>query len=372
MLYDLAHALDDPGALFLVGDACLFAMHRAVVGKRQLVADGGLVEAHDRHEQNGVRYAVGDVVFAAERVTQRMHCRRAGAGNGDAAVERGDLHLTLGVERFGIVAGALDVVEDAVKGVERERVAERVGLVAREALDSVRHGVHAARRGDLARQVLDHARIENDIVGDHRRVHDADLQLLFRHSDDGVRRRFGARPGGRRDEAGRHGLFAAERIVQKILHRIFVGYEDARELRGVHRAAAADGDDDIRAQRAELVNQCLHRAVARLGGYVGEDHGLHTGGPDDLLRQIHKTRAENSLVGEDRGLFTAGDDLAEIFQRIHAAVGDARQNHIVLIHFSSVPFVYYAWTGASLSSRRRRSVCPKPPDLESTECRTPR
>lgn len=48
---------------------------------------------------------------------------------GDAAVERGDLHLTLGVERFGIVAGALDVVEYTVKGVERERVAEGVRLV---------------------------------------------------------------------------------------------------------------------------------------------------------------------------------------------------------------------------------------------------
>ena len=236
----------------------------------------------------------------------------------------------------------------------------------------MRHGVHAARRGDLTRQIFDHARVEDHVIGDHRRVHDADLQLLFRHGDDGVRRLFRAGPGSRRDAAGRHGLFAAERIVQKILHGVFVGHEDACELRGVHRAAAADGDDDVRAQRAELIDQRLHRAVARLGGDVGEDHGLHTGGADDLLRQIHKTRAENALVGEDRGLFAACDDLAEIFQRIHAAVGDARQNHIVLIHFSSVPFVCYAWTGASLSSRRRRSVCPKPPDLESTECRTPR
>src|SRR5699024_8013594 len=95
----------------------------AVIGGGQTRPAGGLVEAHDGGQQDGVGHAVGDVVLAAQGVAQGVDGGGAGGGDGQAAVVGGDLHPVLLLHGLGVVAGLLDVVEDQVQALQGVEVA---------------------------------------------------------------------------------------------------------------------------------------------------------------------------------------------------------------------------------------------------------
>src|SRR5699024_2542132 len=208
----------------------------AVVGGGQPLLDGGVlaVEAHHRGQQDGVGHAVGDVVFAAQRVAQGMDGGGARCGDGQPAVVGRDLHPVLFGHGLGVVAGLFDVVQDQVQALQGVQIAEGVGLVAGEALDAVGQGVDAGGRRDLAGQVLDHPGVQDDVVGDHVLVDDAHLQLLFGDGDDGVGGDLGAGAGGGGDQDDGHELLGHAGVVQQLLDAVAVGDQHAGQLGGVH------------------------------------------------------------------------------------------------------------------------------------------
>ena len=330
MLHNALQLGDNGGALLLHGLG--IAPQAAVIGLGQALPAGGLVEPHDRGQQDGVGHAVGDVVLAAQRIAQGVDGGGAGGGDGHAGIEAGDLHLVLGVHGLGIVAGALDVVQDHVQSLHGEDVAEGVGLVGGPALDGVGQGVHAGGGGDLPGQLLNHDGVQDDVVGDHVGVHDAHLQLLLRHSHDGVGSGFGAGAGGGGDHQGLDALLGAAGLVQQLLDTVLVGHQDGGQLGGVLHAAAADGHDEVGAVRLALVHQLLGLHVGGLSRQVVQNGILHAGLLDLGHGQVQQARALDALVAEHGQALHAvlREDVLNLLQSILAAEYCVRHFQIVL------------------------------------------
>ena len=286
---------------------------------------------------------------------------RAAGRDGEAAVVRGDLHTVLLGHGLGVVAGLLDVVQDQVKALQRVQVAERIGLVAGEALDAVRQCVNTGRSSDLARQVLDHAGVEDDVVGDHILVDDADLQLFLGHGDDGVGGDLCAGTGGCGDQNDGYALLGATRFVQQLLDAVLVGDQHTGQLGGIHNRAAAAGDDHIRTARLELVNELLHGHVAWLCRQVVEDIIVRAAGLDGFLGQGEQPRTLDALIGEHGNALdiVVLQNRGDVVHRVFAAIdGMGHFQTVSSKHSKNLP-IYSLFYKLSVPVRRWGCTAPR-------------
>lgn len=67
-------------------------MYATVIRGGEAFRAGRRVEAHHRRKQNGVGYAVGDMIFSAQRVAERMDGRCAAGSDSHARVKACELH----------------------------------------------------------------------------------------------------------------------------------------------------------------------------------------------------------------------------------------------------------------------------------------
>ena len=141
--------------------------------------------------------------------------------------------------------------------------------------------VDSGSRGEAGRRHHLHVCIYDCHVRQERVVCKRILRACRLVGDDGERRHLGAGSGG-----GRHayeiGLLAhlreridaladvqeAHRHVLEVRFRVFV--EHPHDLRRVHRAAAADGDDDVRLEARHELRALLGAGEGRVGRDVGE------------------------------------------------------------------------------------------------------
>ncbi len=181
-------------------------------------------------------------------------------------------------------------------------------------------------RRDRAREVLDHGVIENDLVGNHRGVHDAHLELVLGHGHDGVRRGLGTRAGG----GGNHGaldlLLGELGVTQQVAHGVAGTGEYAHELGRVHHGTAADGEDAVRAALAIPVHNLLHLGIRGFDGQVGLDLHVDTAGLDNLESAVAQAQVEHDLLGEEcHAGGSIGQDAVEAVHGVLAAEHGGRK-----------------------------------------------
>ena len=175
------------------------AANAAIICLCQLFTAGRLVKAHYRGKQDRIRNAVRNMILAAQRIAECMHSRTTGSRNGDTGIEACDLYLNLCVHRFRIVASALNMVQQHIQCLKRVQIAERICLITGKAHNRMGECIHTGCRSNFTRQLFDHFCIQNHIVGNHIRVDDTNFQLLFRNSNNGIRRCLRTGTGSGRD-----------------------------------------------------------------------------------------------------------------------------------------------------------------------------
>ena len=77
-------------------------------------------------KQDGIRNAMRDVIFAAQRITERMNRCGARGCNCNAAVERRNLHAVFCIHCGWVTAGGFNVVQNQIKCLQRKGVRERI------------------------------------------------------------------------------------------------------------------------------------------------------------------------------------------------------------------------------------------------------
>ena len=226
--------------------------------------------------------------------------------------------------------------------MQRKGVAQRIGLFAGIAFDAVRQRVHSCRRGNLAGQMFDHPRVKNHIVRDHVVVDDTDLQFLFRHGDDRVGRYFGAGAGGGGNQHDRNAFLRHSGLVQQFLHAVFIRHQNTGQFRGVHHAASAACDNQVRAVRLEIVDQLLNRHIVRFRFQIVEHVVLGAACLHRFLRQGEKAGFLNSRIREHGHFLDAQrmDNTRDILHGVFTAVN--RPGHFQVVfrkHFFSSVFI---------------------------------
>ena len=194
---------------------------------------------------------------------------------------------------------------------------------------------------DLTRQVLDHPGVQDHIVGDHVFIDDAHLQLLFRHSYDGVGRYLGSGPGCGGDQDDGDTFFCPARLVQKLLYAVFVGDQDAGELGRVHDAAAAAGYNEIRSAGLEFIHQLLDRHVAGLCRKIVQNVIVCSGGFYCLLRKREQAGGLDALVSEHGDALCAGafNDGRDMVHGVFPAVNGMGHFQIIRGKHDNISFI---------------------------------
>ena len=199
-------------------------------------------------------------------------------------------------------------------------------------------GVHAGRGRDSGGQLLCHGRVQNDVICDHMVIHDPDLELLFRHGHDRVRR--GLRPGSGccGDHERSHGFLSQARVIEKLLYPIRIRGQYARQLSRVHHAPAPDCHDEISAGALKAVRRGLRLLVGGFRRQIVKNHGLLPGFPDPLQRQFQKARAGDPLIGKYSDLFYfIPDQAGYLIKGVFTAVDSARHFQIIACQHSFFP-----------------------------------
>ena len=293
----LLHSGDEPVGL-LFRRQRLIRFEAAVVCLRELLTYHRLVESHDRGQQHGVGDAVGDVVFAAQRIAEGMHRGGAAGCDGDAGKEAGDQHLLLGFQRVPVVAGGHDVLHDHLECPQREAVANGVRLVGGEALHRVAESIHSRGGGYGPGQVLCCPAVQYDIIRDHLRIDYADLEFLLGHRYYGVGRGFrsGSGRSGHADDL--YGLVRCERVIQQVFYGDAAVYEQAHQLGGVYDASSSDCDQHVGFQFVASVHDALHFGVCGLHCQIVQDRGFAAFTRDHIDHKIKKSCLSDAFRGE--------------------------------------------------------------------------
>ena len=162
-------------------------------------------------------------------------------------------------------------MEDLARALLRIGVTEHRRLLRGKALDAVCERVDARRRNDLRRKFRDHLHIEDDVVRDHAVVDDPLLRLLLGNGDNGVAGCLRARAAGRRYHHALDLLLGHTRIHEKIPQTVGCADQDARELRYIHDAPAAEPDDEVGMIALHLTQNPLNVCDRRLRRQVVHD-----------------------------------------------------------------------------------------------------
>ena len=204
------------------------------VGHRVVDAEADVGEAHS-----------GDVLA-------KGHSGAAGGLVGDGVAERG-----------GDEADRLDV----------HHVRHRAGGLRYVALDRVGKRVHAGKRRKPLGHRRHHVGIDEGDDGDVVGIDADELALLLDIGDDVVDRNLGGCSGGSGNREDRLGGFGRRRdaLEGADVSELRVGDDDADGLGGIHRRAAADGDDRVGLGLPEGLDAVLHVVDRRVRLYVAVD-----------------------------------------------------------------------------------------------------
>lgn len=137
----------------------------------------------------------GMPVGAAERIAQRMDGHGTRRGDRHAAVERSQQHILACLHVGAVFIGSAQILGDKLNPLETEHSCKRVGLAGNVGLNAVAERIDACGCGDGLGKAFRQLWVEQNAARQEVRMHDADLQLLFRNEDDGVRCRFRAGTG---------------------------------------------------------------------------------------------------------------------------------------------------------------------------------
>ena len=205
----------------------------------------GEVELHDGRQKDAVRRAVVKPVVGAQRMCERVHDAESRVGE-RASREHGRQGDGVGGFRVrGVVHVGSRVLADIGDRLKRQGFRPGIGAGRADRFDGVGQGVHHRARRDVGgkfgqkRRIDDGESREQRVVGQYRFDH----QLLVR--DDGTHGDLAARAcrSGNGDErrAGFRGLSASVIVAR----HASVRDDGEGRLGGVHRAAAARGDEAV-------------------------------------------------------------------------------------------------------------------------------
>ena len=254
--------------------------------------------------------------------------------------------MVAGLDVGAVVIGALEVGQDELHGAQ----GEAVGVVGRHdgdvGLEGVREDVDAGGGGQalgLGHHVVG---VDDGHVGQELVVSDRPLGAGVGVGDDRERRDLGTRAGGGGD-GHEEGLLAhlRERVdaladVHEVHGHVLelglgVLVHHPHDLAGVHRGAAADGDDAVGLEGLDLLEAALavlELGVGRDGPEARVDDALLVEGRLDLLGEAALVEEG---VGDDEGALLAVD-LGELAQgHGHAALleedllGNTEPQHVL-------------------------------------------
>ena len=198
------------------------------------------------------------------------------------------------------------------------------------ALDGVGQGVHAGGGGQPLGHAGHHIGVDNcdlrDVVG----VNADELALLLHIGDDIVDGDLGsgAGGGGHGDGEDRVLLGGGNALQTAHIGELRVVDDDADGLGGVHRGAAADGDDAVRVRSLEGRDAVLHV----LDGGVGLDLAVDAIGETRRIQQVGDLLGDAELdqigVRADERLFVAagGQFGNDVLDRAVTVIRNSVQN----------------------------------------------
>ena len=212
------------------------------------------VETDDMRQQDADRQAVRDAVVRSKRIGTRVANAEHRILDRGAGEERAHLH---GAARFQVGRRAQHLFEvdlQQLPRLAREHLRHRIAPRRHIRFDGVRQGVDAGEGGDLRRLRDGDFRIEDRCREGGFAVAAGHFQVRLLVGDQGER--LGLAAGARRrrhaDRRQHRLLGPAEALV--VGHRAAVGEDEIDPLGAVHGAAAADGNDQVDAERPSEID----------------------------------------------------------------------------------------------------------------------
>ena len=211
------------------------------------------------------------------------------------------------------------------------------------ALNGVGQGVHASGGGQALGHAGHHIRVNDCDLGDVVGVNADELALLLDIGDNIVDGDLGsgAGCGGHGDGKDRMLLGGGYALKTADIGELRVVDDDADGLCGIHRGAAADGDDAVSLGSLKGGNAVLNI----LDGGVGLDLAVNSVGKTGGIQQVGDLLGDAELdqigVRADKSLFvTAGGQLGnDILDRTVAVIRDRVQNNTTC-HRNSLLLLY--------------------------------
>ena len=234
----------------------------AVVGERVVLRD-------DR-QQDRIRHAVRYVEVCADRVAHRVDISQTSERERDPGEQRADEHILGRLDVLAARDKAADVAAEQLHRLFRHRVRERRRRTGNIGLLRMDEGVDAAGRRDARRCARQQLRVQNGAGRQQLIAEYSQLVVTPVVGDDRERRDLRAGACRGRDGDERHDL--ARNLVRALifLDPAAVFDDNADRLGDIHRRAAAEGHDKIRARRLVGRRRLFDRIRRRIALGLGE------------------------------------------------------------------------------------------------------
>ena len=295
-----------------------------------------------------------DAVGAAERIAQRVDGHGARGSDRHATVERGQQHIFARFHIGAVFIRPAQILGDELNALEAEHSGKGVRFAGDIGLNAVTERIDARGSSDGLGKASRQLRIEQHAARQEVRMHNADLELLFRDEDDGVRRRFRAGAGRGRGHQQRRAAVYDLALIGQIVIIAGVRHHDRDDLRGIHDTAAADGDNGVCAAVFDLTVDLTDLPVFGLGRNIADQREALTGGLERLDRGIDRAGLQRAHIREERDLF-----LIELFQQLRqlrdaACAGNdsLRYGQNIRIHHKTSSFLQMATRSTASSAAR--------------------
>ena len=248
---------------------------------------------------------MGSVIQGGQAVCHGVHHAQAHVGEAHAGdvLAQGHAFPAFG----GVLHSAPQGLGDDLNGLQVEHIGKLPGALGDVALDGVGQGVHAGGGGEALGHGGHHVGVNNGHHGDVVGVHADELPVLLHVGDDVVDGDLSGGAGGSGHcDDGQAGVLGGGHAFQGAdVGELGVGGDDADGLGGVHRGAAANGDDAVSAG----LLQSLHAVLDVLDGGVGLDLGVDVIGDAGPIQHVGDLLGNAELqqvgVGADQGFVQA-------------------------------------------------------------------
>ena len=220
---------------------------------------------------------------------------------GDSAHGGGHQHLLPSELVVPALHGRGEMLDDHPDRLQRDGVGHRVIALGNVSLQGMGERVHARLGRNPRREAVGQLRVAQGHAGHQPGREKDDLPIRGSHGDDsrtgdlGARARRGRNRHQRRQSAGDLRVSTEEVVVD--LHRLVVVDPYLDRLGGVHRAAAAEGDQGVRVMALEHLGAGIHLSIDRVGRDVAEQNGLQATRPEHLHRPLRDLGLGQTTVG---------------------------------------------------------------------------